>query len=204
MRVITLIDDNMQWATRENAYLDADGIQKLLEHFNSWLKSYEMKKGFLFSAWLFEACCEYGIEPIMALAMLQKEASLIQKYKWPVKPADGVIDWCCGYGCPESGGRKKEFKGFEKQITSMLASFQKYIDDAPKKWPSIRSWKTWPVELYDDGGKTGEKVLAGNLETALHLLYNPRIDGDGVDLLKNIWDRYYREANELNLIEGDY
>lgn len=203
MRTVLLIDENMQWATAEDAYLDADGVQKFLEGFNSWLKLFKVAHDIPFSKWFWDKAIEHGIEPIMGLAMMQKEQSLIQKWQYPARPSQEKLDWACGYGCPETGGRKEEFRGFEKQIDLMLGSFQRYIDGG-KKWPSIANWQNTAVALYKDGGRlTGEKVLAGNLETALHLLYNPRVDGDGVSLLKTIWDRYYEKAQKLNLVRGD-
>jgi len=206
MRTVTLIDENMQWATVDNAYLDSMGIQKFLEYVGSWLQMKKMNDGKAFSQWLFDHATAEGIEPIMAMAMLQKEQSLIQKWQFPSIPPASVTDWACGYGAPEGSkpaNRDPKYKGLETQIVLMLQSFNKYIKNGDK-WPSIKHWQTTPVALYVDGGrKSGEKVLAGTLETALHLLYNPRVDGDGVSLLKTIWDRYYEKAQKLNLIRGD-
>lgn len=206
MRTVNLIDSNMQWASAEDAYLDSAGVQRFLEGFGSWLAKYKMPNGTAFSKWLWQKSIDHGIEPIMAMAMLQKEQSLIQKWRENDRPPQSKLDWACGYGASEGSrpeNRDPDLKGFDVQIEKMLGSFQGYID-AGNEWPSIARWETVPVALYgDDGRKTGEKVLAGNLETALHLLYNPRIDGDGVSLLKNIWDRYYDHAQKLNLIRGD-
>lgn len=192
-----LITHEMQWATRADSYLNDRGIQSLLASFQSWLSAHDMD-GVPFSKWLYEACMEAGIEPIMALAMLQKEQSLVQKWKVGQMPVQSKLDWACGYGCPETGGRNEAFKGFDKQIKAMLATWKKYLT-----WKQIINWKTTPIALYDDNGKTGEKIIAGNLETALHLLYNPRMGSDdGVPLLRNIWLRYYYQAERLGVLEN--
>lgn len=190
MRTLTIIDNEMMWCTPDNAYVDSKGIQKLLEAFDSWLKD-EKINGRPFSEWIFETSLHAGIEPLMTLAMLQKESSLIQKYH--NRPPDKLLDWCLGFGCPESGGRNENYRGFTKQIDSMLEAFsEKY-----PKWPQVINFKTTPINIY--GAQGGEKVLAGNLETAMHLLYNPRLS-DGVELLKTVWDRMYSKAEELGII----
>jgi len=195
-----LITHEMQWATRADSYLTDQGIQSLLTSFLSWLSAHDMD-GVPFSKWLYEACMEAGIEPIMALAMLQKEQSLVQKWKVGQMPTQNTLDWACGFGAFEGSkpeDRDPEYKGFAKQIKLMLARWKEYFS-----WKCIINWKTTPIALYDDNGKTGEKIIAGNLETALHLLYNPRMGSDdGVPLLKNIWTRYYSQAERLGVLEN--
>jgi len=189
MEQIKLIDGDMMWCDADNAYLDADGIQKLLVQFGSWLKDFKVN-GKPFSEWIFEVTTNAGIEPLMTLAMLQKESSLIQKYT--TQPKDKVLDYCLGFGCPEDGTRNPNYQGFEKQINAMLNAFSdKYL-----KWKEIINYASTPIYLYDQK----RKVLAGNKETALHLLYNPRYDG--VNLLKTIWERYYKICDDINIINA--
>lgn len=189
MKQIELIDVDMMWCDVENAYIDANGIQKLLVQFGSWLKEFKVNDR-PFNEWIFEVTTNAGIEPIMTLAMLQKESSLVQKYS--TRPKDKVLDYCLGFGCPENGTRNPNYQGFEKQINSMIDAFSnKYL-----KWNEIINYASTPIYLYD----TKEKVLAGNKETALHLLYNPRYEG--VKLLKDIWDRYYSICDKLNILNA--
>lgn len=188
MKVITEIDDEMMFADKENSYIDINGIQGLLDRFGSFLREFyvDQKK---FSTWLYDLCMEHGIEPIFALAMLQKESSLVQMYK--SKPPMVVLDWCCGFGCPETGGRNPKYKGFAVQIHSMLDCWGRY-----KKVKQVKDFANTKVFLYD----TKEWVLADDEATAMNLYYNPR--REGIELLEKIWYRYYEECEKLNLLRG--
>jgi len=188
MKTLTEIDNDMMYATVENAYLDAAGVQKLLEFLGSWLKDYKIN-GRQFSEWLFEAATAAGIEPIFALAMLQKEQGITQAKTKPVKR---VLDRACGFGCPDNAPDKTEYYGFEKQILSMLSQFEKYDE-----WDCIINYKDTPVKLVD----TGETVLAGNEPTAKNLLYNPWLEG--ITILKKVWNRYYNISKELKFINEE-
>lgn len=194
---VTLIYPNMHSATVEDAYLGPEQLQALLEHFSSWLSEH-MINSRRFSDWIYEKATENEIEPIMALAMLQKEQSLVQRWRVGQRPPQHVLDWACGYGAAEGlppEARDQSKKGFSKQIKYMLGAFAGYMSH-----PNIQNWQSTPIKLY--GPDRGRKVIAGNLETALHLRYNPRVGNgnDGISLLVRVWDRFYMEANSLGIL----
>lgn len=189
------ITKDMMFTTKPR--LDAKGIQLFLETIHcDWLARRIMENGQPFNVWLYELATSNGYEPLYWLAMLQKEQSLIQK-----KPeSNDAFDWALGYGCPETGKRNVNYKGFEKQI---VAAMHRYFD-YDKEFSEVKNWGKARVRLFDsqrllDQYNGGSKTMvAASHEDALNLVYNPRIEG--LVNLSVIWKKYFNICKGLKLI----
>lgn len=197
-----LIEDRMMYTY---GYINsAKNLQALLEKLDSWLASKKMESGKSFAEWLCENCQRYEIEPLYMLALIQKEQSVIER---TVVPGQQRLDWVVGYGCPESGERYQQFKGFERQIPAALKQFTRY-----ETWPVISKWRTTPQRLFDPSkklpikrgpqfGKDDDGNVTYQPESkseAMSYLYNPRYEG--VSNLSKIWHKYFSLAKDCGLI----
>lgn len=200
-----LIEDDMLF---EYGYIDAAGIQKFLEHTNSWLKDKKCKRAIAgtkpveyeeipFNVFLDDLCKQYNLEPIFFLALIQKEQSAVEKEKEPSKDVQSKI---VGYACPEGGGRDMNFAGFETQLSHAVAQFKRY-----EKWVQVQKYPEVTIELCDSNemlikhGYSINTAVASTKAEAMAFLYNPRIEG--VTNHSIIFKRYYKICSELGLIE---
>lgn len=175
-------------------YINAEGIQKFLEHIKSWLAKHEVQ-GKPFSRWLAEICEKHDYEPIFWLAFMQKEQSLTEAYTTPPQKR---IDWALGYGCPETGGRNPSYKGFDVQFEAAMVQFKRY-----ENWQQVRDYKTYRVRVFDSEDylkkhNLPRMTVAESLEDAKNFLYNPR--WEGITNLAAIWERYYKICKDLDIV----
>lgn len=197
-----LIEDRMMYTY---GYINSPkNLQGLLEKLDSWLANKKMENGKTFAEWLCENCQRYEIEPLYMLALMQKEQSAVQRSEVPVQRK---LDWIVGYGCPESGERYEQFKGFERQIPTALKQFTRY-----ETRPVIMKWQTTPQRLFDPSkklpirrgpqfGKNSKGEVTYQPESkaeAMSYLYNPRYEG--VSNLSKIWKKYFHLAKDCGLI----
>lgn len=202
-----LIEDRMMFTY--GFINSAKNLQALLEKLDSWLVNKKVDvspKPILFSEWLCDLCQRHEIEPLYVLALIQKEQSAVERTE---VPGQRTLDWIVGYGCPESGERYAQFKGFEKQIPCAIKQFDRY-----ERWPVILKWQTTPQRLFDPPAKipknckriskaevegTERTVYAPESKAeAMSFLYNPRYEG--VSNLSRIWKKYFSIAKANGLI----
>jgi hypothetical protein len=109
-------DGNM----RDYTSMSAAGIQTFLDSKTGPLKSlsfprHDGGKTATAATIIHEACQAWQINPKVMLTMLQKEQSLLTRTTLVTSP-NATLDWAVGMGCPDSGVRLQQYKGFGNQI----------------------------------------------------------------------------------------
>ncbi len=109
-----LIDDSL--FLKSNTMSQSD-IQTFLSTKGSYLASYSSYSGrdstnVLASQIIYEAAQDYGVNPQVILATMQKEQSLVTAQN----PLPSQINYAMGYGCPDSGGCS--YPGFYNQVAN--------------------------------------------------------------------------------------
>jgi len=96
--------------------VDAPAVQRFLEDSpygtRSWLADHVIN-GRRFSDVLIEEARRGGIDPVVLLARMQVESSLVSK---TVKPGTATINHALGCGCPDGAACGREFAGLQSQL----------------------------------------------------------------------------------------
>ncbi len=119
-----LIMDDDQFTN--TAAIDAAGLQQFFEDSpygnRSWLASHTVS-GMSAAEAIVGAAQEAGLNPLMMVARMQVEKSLVSK---STRPSQRSIDYAFGCGCPDNRPCNTAFKGLDKQV--------KCAADTLKKW----------------------------------------------------------------------
>lgn len=111
-------------------------IQRVLEESpygeRSWLADYSVGDVSAAEA-IVQASTDNGINPIMTLARMQVESSLVSR-----RPASQTrIDFALGCGCPDSTGCSDRYRGLDKQIACATQTMRRLYDrsvDGTAEW----------------------------------------------------------------------
>lgn len=108
-----------------------------------------------------------NINPVLLLARIQTEATLVSKTK---KPTQALIDAAAGCGCPDGGRCTRSYKGFENQLTCAAEIFNKWYDASAEYPHGITTW--W---RKDFSRKTNDPIAVtpSNHATAAMYAYTP-------------------------------
>jgi len=156
---------------RQTNMASKESIQKYFETKDSVLKGeYKGKK---YSDYIYETSQKYGINPVVMLATMQKEQSLIGMKS--TTDASKKIERA--FGCGISDNKNKDitlYLGFDKQVDCAGNTLKKWYDDGLTKAPT-----KMPV----NGGKINQQV--NNAATYSLYKYTPytSISGAGGNLL---------------------
>jgi len=117
-------------------------------------------------AWIIKAHCSapdhngFTVDARLVCLRLQVEQSLITQQHFV---NDRQLEWCLGFGVPDGGQRKEEFRGFSNQVSAFCSWWRHH----------------WQKNYYikDALFKTSEGriVHPANKGTYLHYLYTPWI-----------------------------
>jgi hypothetical protein len=103
-------------------------VQKFLEvspyNNRSWLADYKVG-GTSAAQLIVDAAVAERISPMMLLARMQVEASLVSK---TAAPAQSRIDKALGCGCPDGGGCSASYRGFGRQLLCGAKILRKWYD----------------------------------------------------------------------------
>jgi hypothetical protein len=124
---------------------------------------------------IYEACQRWNVSPRVMLVMLQKEQSLLTRTSM-VTGYKSTLDWAIGMGCPDSGVRKEQFRGFGRQVWYGAQSLDAY-GEVGKPLPSGTILGTWKpgssMKVSYPGGTT--YVVPAAIATFKLYTYNPSI-----------------------------
>jgi hypothetical protein len=177
------------------AAMSADDVQAFFEsspyNNRSWLADYSVN-GVSAAQLVVDAANEFQIHPLMLLARMQVEASLIAK---TVKPSQTRIDKALGCGCPDGGGCSSSYRGFGPQMQCGANILRRWFDasiDGSGQWQLGVPRKTLDPKT----------VTPANHATASLYAYTPwvLVGSGGNWLVWNVTRKYVRHAEANGLV----
>jgi hypothetical protein len=158
----------------------------------SWLASFQVG-GVSAAELVVAAATEHGINPIILLARMQVEASLVSK---TVAPTQYRIDRALGCGCPDGSGCSASYRGFGKQLQCGARILRKWYDG------SVAGDGLW-VKGKAKNTLDPRRVTPANHATATHYAYTPwvLVGRGGNWLAWNVTRKYLRHARAEGLYE---
>lgn len=174
----------------DSSAMDAAAVQAFFEDTpydrRSFLADLTMADGRLLSAALVDVARSRGINPLVLLTTLQKEAGLVSKTSAPSKSR---VDFAFGCGCPHSTC-KEAFRGLDKQLACAADRFAEYTADLVETGTTISGWGVGITKTTNDG----VRVTPTNRSTSALYTYTPEVKkGTGGNwLFWNVWSRYAR------------
>ncbi|MBA3393901.1 MAG: hypothetical protein H0T89_14730 [Deltaproteobacteria bacterium] len=170
-------------------------VQKFFERSpygnRSWLADYSAN-GLSAAQLVIDASTAERVHPMMLLARMQVEASLVSK---TVKPSSYRIDRALGCGCPDGGGCSASYRGFGAQLACGAKVMRRGYDE------SVAGTGTWRK------GKTSRtldprNVTPVNHATASMYRYTPwvLVGSGGNWLVWNVTRKYVRHAETLGFL----
>lgn len=125
--------------------MTADNLQRFLEQTpydnTSWLAAATIE-GVPAAEFIVGIAREHQIHPLILVARMQVEASLVSK---EVKPSQRLVDRALGCGCPDGGTCAPEFKGIANQLRCGGETMRRWFDasiDGTGEWRKDRAKKT--------------------------------------------------------------
>lgn len=176
--------------------MDVAAVQKFFERSpygnKSWLAAHKVN-GISAAQAVVDAATAEGIHPLMLLARMQVEASLVSK---TTKPTQYRIDRALGCGCPDGSGCSSSYLGFDKQLVCGAKILRKWYDgsvDGTGTWRKGRARKTLDPKT----------VTPANHATASLYAYTPwvLVNRGGNWLVWNVTRKYVRHAESNGLLD---
>lgn len=157
----------------------------------SWLATYEVG-GTSAAEMVVEAATAHEINPVILLARMQVETSLVSKTS---APSSRLLDRALGCGCPDGGTCNPTYSGLRRQLDCGAATMRRWYDasiDASGEWRKGRTKSTLD----------GKSVTPQSHATASLYAYTPwvLVGSGGTWLAWNVTRKYVRHATETNLI----
>lgn len=142
---------------------------------------------------IYEESIKNGISPIVTLARLDTEQSLVSKKS----ASQNTLDWALGVGCPNATTRIKEYKGIDKQLEGGIPRLAKHYLTSKNFLNNGPLPKSMTVENHAGDKK---KITINPKTKAAYILYtyNPEvgISENGEEITGNyvfyiIFKRFY-------------
>ena len=179
--------------------VDGDDVQAFLEKtpygFRSWLADETIGDKRVADA-IVDASRDSGINPIVMLARMQGEQSLIARTTRPTR--SHTIDFAFGCGCPDGQDCGEKFRGLDKQIACAAQTLRARHDDSVdgSGW-----WRAGVTHKTLDR----QSVTPANHATAALYAYTPWLSEEvgGNWLLWNITRRFALAFHDAELIDMD-
>jgi hypothetical protein len=166
-----------------------DEIQSFFEdspyNNRSWLADYTVN-GVTAAQAVYNAAIGEGIHPMMLIARMQVEASLVSK---TVRPSASRLNAALGCGCPDGGSCASQYRGFDKQLVCGAKIMRKWYDASVGGTGQFRKGKS--TRTLDP-----RTVTPVNHATASLYQYTPWVSvGRGGNwLVWNVTKKYVRHA----------
>jgi len=166
-------------------FMSASDIQKFFnEHPGGPLDTYKDANGKSAAHMIYDACKKHDVNPMLLLARLQTEQSLITS-------DHGSIDWAFGVGAYDSGEWAQQFKGFANQCNGAAEAMRRLFNEGREKKAAGRSLE-WTVNRGKD------KVRCQNAATYALIRYTPHtidtalnVIGGGNYLFMNCFHNFF-------------
>jgi hypothetical protein len=158
----------------------------------SWLADYTTPSGISAAQAIADAALAENINPLVLVARMQVEKSLVSK---TARPPQRTVDFAFGCGCPDGRGCSETFRGFDKQVACAAATLRRWYDGSVAGdglWVQGRSKRTLDPMT----------VTPRNHATATMYAYTPWVlPGRGGNwLVWNVQRKYFRHADDQGLL----
>jgi hypothetical protein len=139
-----------------------------------------------------EAAVAYEINPVILIARMQVETSLVSK---TTAPTDRLINRALGCGCPDGGTCNPSYSGLRKQLDCGARTLRRWYDASitgDGEWRRGRTKSTLDAK----------RVTPISHATATFYAYTPwvLVGSGGSWLAWNVTRKYVRHATETNLL----
>jgi hypothetical protein len=175
--------------------MDATALQEFFEHSpyknRSWLASHAIE-GVPASEFIVAVAREHAIHPLVLVARMQVETSLVSK---TAPPAQRLIDRALGCGCPDGGGCNQSFKGIGPQLRCGARTLRRWFDASSD---GTGAWRQGVTKRTLDP----KSVTPRNHATASLYAYTPwvLVGRGGTWLAWNVTRKYVRHAELEGLL----
>lgn len=158
----------------------------------SWLASYRVGDASA-AELVVEAAVEHGIHPIVLIARMQVETSLVSKTS---APTQRMIDRALGCGCPDNAACNPAYSGLRRQLDCGARTLRRWYDASIA---GTGEWRKGRTKSTLDG----KRVTPTNHATASFYAYTPWVltGSGGTWLAWNVTRKYVRHATATNLID---
>jgi hypothetical protein len=168
-------------------------VQAFLEHtpygHRNFLADEVMADGRTFAEALTQTAVSHDVNPLVLLATLQKETSMVSA---ETRPSAFKINFAMGCGCPDGQGCNPTFKGLDKQIKCLSKSFLNHKNDLMANGQTLTGWRPGKAKNTLDPNS----VNPANRATAILYTYTPWVlRGQGGNwAFWRIWTRFADHA----------
>jgi len=175
--------------------MDVADVQAFFEHTpygtRSWLASAQID-GVSAAQAVVDAARGEGIHPLMLVARMQVESSLVSK---TVAPSQYRQDKALGCGCPDGSGCSASYRGLDKQLVCGAKVLRTWYDasvDGTGEWRKDHAKRTLDPKT----------VTPATHATASLYAYTPWVlqGSGGTWLVWNVTKKYLRHAEDSGLI----
>jgi hypothetical protein len=158
----------------------------------SWLAGHQAG-GVSAAEMVVEAATTHGVNPLILIARMQTETSLVSKTS---APSQRTLDRALGCGCPDGGSCNAAYSGLQRQLDCGARILRKWYDasvDGTGQWRQGVSRSTLDPR----------RVTPANHATATFYAYTPwvLVGQGGTWLAWNVTRKYVRHAISIGLTE---
>ncbi|HTL33683.1 MAG TPA: hypothetical protein VL326_11190 [Kofleriaceae bacterium] len=177
--------------------MSVDDVQAFFEKnpygTRSWLASYE-ENGVSAAQMVVEASQTHEINPLVLIARMQVETSLVSK---TATPTQRMINRALGCGCPDGQACNSAYAGLQRQLDCGARTLRRWYDasiDGSGEWRKGTTRSTLDPR----------RVTPGNHATATFYAYTPwvLVGSGGTWLAWNVTRKYQRYAESANLLNN--
>ncbi|HUS32334.1 MAG TPA: hypothetical protein VMZ53_27730 [Kofleriaceae bacterium] len=159
----------------------------------SWLASYKVN-GVSAAQMVVEAAQTHDVNPLILIARMQVETSLVSK---TATPSERMINRALGCGCPDGASCNTAYSGLQRQLDCGARTLRRWYDasiDGSGQWRKGVSRSTLDPR----------RVTPGNHATATFYAYTPwvLVGSGGTWLAWNVTRKYVRYAEGANLLHN--
>ena len=176
--------------------IDADTLQAFFEHSpyrnRSWLADFVTAEGVRAADAIVDAAVAEGINPMLLVARMQVEQSLVSK---TVRPSASRLAKALGCGCPDGAGCSSQYSGFTNQLTCGARIHRKWYD------ASIAGNGIWNKNVARST-LDPLRVTPRTHATASLYTYTPWVlqGSGGTWLLWNVTRKYFKHLDEMGVL----
>lgn len=186
-----VIDDELLTASSSMAVEDVQAFFETTPYgTRSWLASYRVE-GVSAAQMVIDAATTHGVSPLVLIARMQVETSLVSK---TATPTQRMINRALGCGCPDGGTCNAAYSGLQRQLDCGARTLRRWYDasiDRSGEWQKGVTRSTLDPR----------RVTPANHATATFYAYTPwvLVGSGGTWLAWNVTRKYVRYADGVGL-----